>query len=37
MLEPPGFMALHYGLATPLTVGAAHLVYGAVIGAFYVV
>ena len=37
MLEPPGFLALHYGVATPITVGVAHLVYGAVIGAFYVV
>jgi hypothetical protein len=35
MLEPPGFCALHYGAATPITVGAAHLVYGAVLGAFY--
>lgn len=35
MLEPPGFCALHYGLSTPIAVGVAHLVYGAVLGAFY--
>jgi uncharacterized membrane protein YagU involved in acid resistance len=34
-LEPPGFFALHYGYRTPLSVIAAHLVYGAVLGAFY--
>lgn len=35
LLEPPGFMALNYGRRTPLTVIAAHLVYGAILGAFY--
>jgi hypothetical protein len=34
-LEPPGFLALHYGVATPLFVVAAHLVFGAILGAFY--
>jgi hypothetical protein len=34
-LEPPGFLALHYGRRTPLSVLLAHLVYGAVLGAFY--
>jgi hypothetical protein len=34
-LEPPGFMALHYGRATPLVTLIAHLLYGAVLGAFY--
>ena len=34
-LEPPGFMALHYGLRTPLAVLIAHLVFGAILGAFY--
>ena len=34
-LEPPGFLALNYGLRTPLLVLAAHLVFGAVLGAFY--
>lgn len=35
VLEPPGFFALHYGYQTPLVVFVAHLVYGAVLGAFY--
>ena len=34
-LEPPGFLGLNYGIRTPLSVLAAHLVYGAVLGAFY--
>ena len=34
-LEPPGFLALHYGLRTPLAVVVAHAVYGAILGAFY--
>jgi uncharacterized membrane protein YagU involved in acid resistance len=34
-LEPPGFLALNYGKRTPLSVVAAHLVYGAILGAFY--
>ncbi|HET9594122.1 MAG TPA: hypothetical protein VFP65_01000 [Anaeromyxobacteraceae bacterium] len=34
-LEPPGFLALHYGGRTPLVVVAAHLLYGAVLGGFY--
>jgi len=34
-LEPPGFLALHYGFQTPLSVALAHLVYGAILGAFY--
>ena len=34
-LEPPGFLALNYGGQTPLVVILAHLVYGAVLGAFY--
>jgi hypothetical protein len=34
-LEPPGFMALHYGRQTPLVTLVAHLVYGAILGAFY--
>jgi uncharacterized membrane protein YagU involved in acid resistance len=37
LLEPPGFLALHYGLRTPLSVLIAHIVYGAILGAFYVV
>jgi hypothetical protein len=35
MLEPPGFLALHYGRRTPLLVLLAHLAYGAIIGGFY--
>ena len=34
-LEPPGFMALNYGRRTPISVFVAHLIYGAIIGAFY--
>lgn len=34
-LEPPGFMALNYGVRTPLSILAAHAVYGAILGAFY--
>jgi hypothetical protein len=34
-LEPPGFLALNYGRRTPLSVIAAHLVYGTILGAFY--
>jgi hypothetical protein len=35
LLEPPGFMALHYGKRTPLAVLLSHAVFGAVLGAFY--
>jgi len=35
MLEPPGFMALHYGVQTPLAVIASHIAFGVVLGAFY--
>ncbi|HEX2173378.1 MAG TPA: hypothetical protein VHL09_13145 [Dehalococcoidia bacterium] len=34
-LEPPGFLALNYGHRTPLSVILAHLIYGAILGAFY--
>jgi uncharacterized membrane protein YagU involved in acid resistance len=34
-LEPPGFLALNYGYRTPLSVILSHLVYGAILGAFY--
>jgi uncharacterized membrane protein YagU involved in acid resistance len=34
-LEPPGFLALHYGRRTPLLTFVAHIFYGAVIGANY--
>ncbi len=36
-LEPPGFLALHYGVRTPVSVLVAHAVFGAVLGAFYAV
>jgi hypothetical protein len=34
-LQPPGFLALNYGRRTPLVTVAAHLLYGAILGAFY--
>ena len=33
LLQPPGFLALHYGYRTPLTTILAHAVYGAILGA----
>ena len=35
LLEPPGFMALNYGRRTPISVLLAHIIYGAILGAFY--
>jgi len=34
-LEPPGFLGLHYGPRTPISLLFSHLVYGAILGAFY--
>lgn len=34
-LEPPGFLALHYGWRTPLVTLVAHAAYGAVLGASF--
>jgi uncharacterized membrane protein YagU involved in acid resistance len=34
-LEPPGFFALNYGKGTPIVTLVAHLIYGAILGAFY--
>jgi uncharacterized membrane protein YagU involved in acid resistance len=34
-LEPPGFMALNYGVQTPMATLLAHVVYGTILGAFY--
>jgi hypothetical protein len=34
-LEPPGFLALHYGARTPVSVVVAHVVYGLVMGVMY--
>ena len=36
-LEPPGFLGLHYGIRTPISVLVAHAVFGAILGAFYVI
>jgi len=33
-IEPPGPLALHYGLSTPIAVVVAHVIFGAVVGAF---
>ena len=35
MLEPPGFLALNYGVQTPLAILISHAVFGAILGAFY--
>ncbi len=35
MLEPPGFLALHYGVQTPLAILISHAVFGAILGIFY--
>ena len=34
-LEPPGFLALNYGIRTPVSVVVAHLVFGLLVGAGY--
>jgi uncharacterized membrane protein YagU involved in acid resistance len=36
-LEPPGFLGLHYGIRTPISVLVAHTIFGAILGACYVV
>jgi hypothetical protein len=36
-LEPPGFLALHYGRRTPLVTLVAHVVYGMILGAGFTV
>jgi hypothetical protein len=33
-LEPPGFLGLHYGIRTPISVLLSHLVFGAILGTF---
>jgi uncharacterized membrane protein YagU involved in acid resistance len=35
MLEPPGFLALNYGVQTPLAILISHAVFGAILGTFY--
>jgi hypothetical protein len=34
MLEPPGFLMMNYGRATPVVSLVAHVIYGALVGAF---
>ncbi|MGE3885544.1 MAG: hypothetical protein AB7H81_03870 [Vicinamibacterales bacterium] len=34
-LQPPGYFALNYGRRTPVVTIVAHIVYGAILGAFY--
>lgn len=34
-LQPPGFLALNYGQQTAIATMVAHIVYGAILGAFY--
>jgi hypothetical protein len=34
LIEPPGFMLLNYGRATPIVTVLAHLAYGAIVGWF---
>jgi hypothetical protein len=34
LLEPPGFLLVNYGTRTPAVMVAAHVIYGAIIGAF---
>jgi hypothetical protein len=34
LLEPPGFMMLNYGPATPFVNVAVHIIYGAIVGGF---
>jgi hypothetical protein len=35
MLEPPGFLALHYGMRTPISIILSHAIFGTILGAFY--
>ena len=35
MLQPPGFLALHYGRRTPFASLIAHVAYGVILGSFY--
>jgi uncharacterized membrane protein YagU involved in acid resistance len=34
-LEPPGFLGLHYGRRTPISVFVAHVIFGLILGVFY--
>jgi hypothetical protein len=31
-LEPPGLLALNYGIQTPVVAGLAHVTYGVILG-----
>jgi uncharacterized membrane protein YagU involved in acid resistance len=33
-LEPPGFLGMHYGVRTPISILIAHIIFGAILGAF---
>lgn len=33
-LEPPGFLGLHYGIRTPISVVIAHIIFGTSLGRF---
>ena len=35
-LEPPGFLGLHYGWRTPISVLIAHAIFGSILGGLYV-
>ncbi|HET9741547.1 MAG TPA: hypothetical protein VFQ00_02250 [Terriglobales bacterium] len=35
LLEPPGFLGLNYGITTPMAIFVTHVIFGAIIGAFY--
>ena len=35
VLEPPGFMAMNYGVRTPLSIFLAHAAFGAILGSLY--
>jgi hypothetical protein len=34
MLEPPGFLLMHYGVSTPVVTLIVHVAYGAIVGEF---
>lgn len=34
-LEPPGFLALNYGIQTPVSIILSHVVFGIILGSFY--
>jgi len=34
-LEPPGFLGMNYGMRTPVSIIVSHVLFGAILGAFY--